>query len=360
MLRSDGFRGVCIALLSLAGVFALFLCYRVIRAERAKKLVYGRRFSQDGAFEGETVELIETIANPSVLPFFSIDVEYWIDGGLSVDGRGTPETRGPYYCVSRFTLMPHETIRRVHTVKCERRGRYSLESAAVYIGGAEIFYKTDASLFVYPDPNGAVEQPVPASPLIGDFVSSLKLIKDRFAFAGIRPFARGDSLSDINYKATAKSGSGGRYYPQVNEYESASNRNYLVLNNFHIKRGLNISYEHSLDMFDLSLRYASALVCVASRSGGRVGFAANCASGGEKYVVYLPDGGEYHMTDILRGMASMDAADGGSFPVLIDRLCENISNTDIFVITTDPESSVTARLDRLERFGNSVHMIKLV
>ncbi len=358
MLRSPGFRGVCIALLSLAALTAVYAFLRRARAGRTRQLVYKREFSQDAAFEGETVELTETIYNPSFLPVFSVDVEYWADAGLSIDGRNSADG-GKYYCVSRFSLMPHETIRRVHTVRCGRRGRYSLESAAIYSGGSEIFFGTEALLFVYPDPTASVGNTRPASVVYGDFASDYRLIKDKFAFSGIRPFARGDSLSDINFRATAKTGFGGRYLPQVNECDSTSNRNYLILNNFHIKRGVNISYERSVDMFDAALRYAAALVCTASLSGGRVGFAANCSAGGEKFIIYPPNGGEYHMHDILRGMATADVCDGGSFSVLLDRLCENVSHTEIFVITTEPESSVTEKLDHLERSGNTVRLILL-
>ncbi|MBO4217441.1 MAG: DUF58 domain-containing protein [Clostridia bacterium] len=359
MLRSDTFRGICIAFLSLIALFALFGLTRAIRVGRAKKLVYRREFNQTGAFENETVELVETIYNPTFLPFFSVDVEYWIDGGLALDSRPAKQLKGPYYCVSRFSLMPHETIKRVHTVKCVRRGRYLLESAAVYTGGSEIFYKTDALLYVYPDPDRAVENTKPASLVFGDFASSVRLIRDRFAFSGIRPFARGDSISDVNYKATAKSGNGGGYYPQVNECESTVNRNYLVLNNFHIKRGVNLDYETAAEVFDVSLRYAAALVCSASVAGGRVGFAANCSFGEDKFLVYEPDGGEYHMNDILRGMAAIEVSDGGSFSSLLDRLCESVSYTDIFIISTELESSVSLKLNSLERFGNTVHLITL-
>lgn len=359
MLRSDTFRGICIAFLSLVFLIVAYAAFHSMRAGRAKKLIYKREFSQTGAFEGETVELIETVYNPSFLPFLSLDIEYWIDGGLTLDGRPDAELRGPYYCVSRFSLMPHESIKRVHTVKCRRRGRYSLESAAVYIGNTEIFRKTDAVLYVYPDPSRVVENTRPASLLFGDQTAAVRLIRDRFAFTGIRPFAHGDALSDINYKATAKSGFGGRYYPQVNECDSTINRNYLVLNNFHIKRGVNLNYENAASVFDTSLRYAAALVCAALTAGGRVGFAANCAYGEDNFLVYEPEGGDYHMNDILRGMASIEANDGGSFSVLIDRLCERVSYTDIFIISTELESTVATKLDRLERYGNTVHLITL-
>ena len=132
-----------------------------------------------------------------------------------------------------------------------------------------------------------------------------------------------------------------------------------MLNNFHIKRGVNLDYETAAEVFDVSLRYAAALVCSASVAGGRVGFAANCSFGEDKFLVYEPDGGEYHMNDILRGMAAIEVSDGGSFSSLLDRLCESVSYTDIFIISTELESSVSLKLNSLERFGNTVHLITL-
>lgn len=72
------------------------------------------------------------------------------------------------------------------------------------------------------------------------------------------------------------------------------------------------------------------------------------------------EGGETHMLDIFRTMASMRAADGGSFPALLDELLEigeNGSEILIFVLCQIPETD--ARAFELERRGNGVRIYSL-
>jgi hypothetical protein len=72
------------------------------------------------------------------------------------------------------------------------------------------------------------------------------------------------------------------------------------------------------------------------------------------------EGGEAHMLDIFRTMASMRAADGGSFPALLDELLESGENSAeilIFVLCRTPETD--ARAFELERRGNGVRIFSL-
>ena len=71
-------------------------------------------------------------------------------------------------------------------------------------------------------------------------------------------------------------------------------------------------------------------------------------------------GGEAHMLDIFKTMASMRAADGGSFPALLDELLESGENSSeilIFVLCQTPETD--ARAFELERRGNGVRVFSL-
>ena len=54
-----------IALLAAAIFGILVFLYRQAKLRALDKIVYNRSFSTDGIFVGETLELIETIRNPS-------------------------------------------------------------------------------------------------------------------------------------------------------------------------------------------------------------------------------------------------------------------------------------------------------
>ena len=66
------------------------------------------------------------------------------------------------------------------------------------------------------------------------------------------------------------------------------------------------------------------------------------------------------MLDIFKTMASMRAADGGSFPALLDELLETGDSSAeilIFVLCQTPETD--ARAFELERRGNGVRIYSL-
>ena len=82
MIRSPWF---WILLLAAAVCGVLIAFYRQAKLRALDKIIYTREFSTDGIFVGETLELIETIRNPSWFPLFRVRVEFFMPGGLTVD-----------------------------------------------------------------------------------------------------------------------------------------------------------------------------------------------------------------------------------------------------------------------------------
>ena len=72
------------------------------------------------------------------------------------------------------------------------------------------------------------------------------------------------------------------------------------------------------------------------------------------------EGGESHMLDIFKTMASMRAADGGSFPALLDELLETGENrAEILIVVLGQTPETDARAFELERRGNGVRVYSL-
>ena len=74
-----------IAVLVAALAWLLISLYRQAKLRALDQVAYSRHFSTDGIFVGETLELIETIRNPSWFPLFRVRVEFFVPGGLTVD-----------------------------------------------------------------------------------------------------------------------------------------------------------------------------------------------------------------------------------------------------------------------------------
>ena len=56
----------------------LVFTYRKLKLRTLEKIVYTRSFSTDGIFVGETLELVETVSNPSWFPLFAVKMEFFM------------------------------------------------------------------------------------------------------------------------------------------------------------------------------------------------------------------------------------------------------------------------------------------
>ena len=202
---------IAVVLLILFHLNQLFLLIRRFTVDR---LVYCRRFAEECVYEGDTVELIETIWNPTVFPAFLIDVESYFYSGLQIDGREAAKGEMRYF-VSRYHLMPFEKITRRIEMKCVKRGYYKLTTVSVFRCGDERSIESKAELYVYPKIEELREN-MPSAYGLGDELSRNRLIRNPFSVNGIREYRQGDPFRSINFKASARLSVGGMPHFAVN------------------------------------------------------------------------------------------------------------------------------------------------
>ena len=126
---------VLVSLLVL-GLLALILyrIYIALRNKRLGRIEYSRSFSEVGVYEGDEVELIETVRNTGAFPLLWVDIESYFYNELELEEyeRDPAEKDKMQYLISRFNLWPYMQIRRRHKVICKKRGHYSLHVASIY------------------------------------------------------------------------------------------------------------------------------------------------------------------------------------------------------------------------------------
>ena len=84
-VNSTAFRVILIIILVLAAFLLLRRLYISLRNKRLSNLIYERSFSESGVYEGECVELVETIRNAGFFPLFGVDVESYIYNELELE-----------------------------------------------------------------------------------------------------------------------------------------------------------------------------------------------------------------------------------------------------------------------------------
>ncbi|MBQ9748398.1 MAG: DUF58 domain-containing protein [Clostridia bacterium] len=347
-----------LAVTALVG-FGIFMLGRALRRFTVDRLVYGRRFSEECVYEGDTAELVETLWNPTVLPVFLVDVESYFYEGLQIGGYEAARGEMRYF-VSRYHLMPFEKVTRRIEVKCIRRGYYKLTTASIFRGGDDRCIESEAVLYVYPRVD-ALRENMESVYGLGDALSRNRLIYDPFSVSGIREYRQGDPFHTINFKASARLVSGGHPRFAVNRYDYCASNRYYIYQNFHLPKGRELLFDAYEQLVEDGLRISASLVVKAIDSGGVCAFAANCGTvDGRRQIGFPLLGGELHKQDILKEMSLTRAMDGVSFAsILAADVKRGVTGSEIFIVTPYVDGLVSEQIALFEYLGNTVKVITL-
>lgn len=356
--------------LVLLGIFLLLLLllrvYGNMRSRRLSRIVYERHFSEEGVYEGDEVELIETVRNPGFFPLFGVDIEAYFYNELDLEEYEPDAGSTMQYVISRFNLWPYMQIRRHHRLTARRRGDYRLHTVTVYNSKSPIPLEAPAELFVYPC---AVPLHLPAlavGQMQGEYPSKRPLYTDPFSLAGIRDYRFGDPVSQINFKASARvpmTGFSASPF-KVNARDFCASRRLMVYMDFHLPTGSKIDGAEYTRRAERGLSFCAALIRDAIYGGFCVGFAANCKDSDGRLSSRFPcEGSQTQLLAIMKEMARMNPTDGASFGSLLERdLADGMHDTEVVILSSNSYEENEEILDRirlLERLGNSVQHIIL-
>ncbi len=342
-------------------ILLIFVAAHNIKMNMVSRLRYTREFSEHDVIEGDEIYIIETIYNPTLIPFFFLDIASYIDGKLLVEGHSSSE--GMQLIISRFHLLPFEKITRKYKVKCRRRGYYKMESAALLHKKTTLEYSktfsVDSEVYVYPKTEPYAYTAISRNFVLGDEPSSNKCVFDPFSIIGIRDYVFGDPFNTINFKATAKSAYQGAGCIKINKFDNNSERVFMVFLNFQRRGDIVDTAEYERQM-ERAISVCARFVTDAAESGHKVGFAANCrAQGGENKIVFPVLGGHFHAREMMRAMASLRIDHASSFLALVESgMTRELSTAEVFVISPCIDESVDAAV-RMLKLRNSVEVVRL-
>ncbi|MBE6557879.1 MAG: DUF58 domain-containing protein [Ruminococcaceae bacterium] len=362
-LTSPAFKAILIVLGVLLVLFILLKIYGAMRASRLYRIEYERTFTETGVYEGEEVEMVETIRNTGFFPLLMVDIESYFFNELDLHEYEPDPGSTMQYVISRFNLWPYMQIKRHHKLTAKQRGHYKLQVATIYAKKAPIPLEAPAELYVYPKAIPLNLQNMAVGRMQGEFVSFRPLYTDPFSLAGIRDYRFGDPVSQINFKASARVPmTGFNASPlKVNARDYCASRRLMIYMDFHLAMGSKIDGKEYNRRAERGLSFCAALVRDAVYGGFAVGFAANCKTmDGEMSTRFDCDSSNAHLVDILKEMAKMNPTDGASFASLLERdIREGMRDTEIIIISFGTHEEVLDRIDTLEQFGNSVQTIIL-
>ncbi|MFS0727546.1 DUF58 domain-containing protein [Paenibacillus sp. 1P07SE] len=339
---------------------------QVFKRFGSRSLQYSRSFNVHKCKEGETVQLVEVIANHKPLPMPWIRLETTLDAALQFKGNTDVSVNSGSLTQnhnSLFSLMPFMKITRKHSVTPVRRGVYELNSASLTFGDLLGWWKKsetlrmDVQLLVHPKPLPIKEVPLPSHSWQGETTVKRWIVEDPFIVAGVRDYQPHDPFHRVNWKATARTGR-----LQVRQQDYTSDQKLLIYLNFEDSETMWKEIGNR-ELIEQGIRYAAAIARQAARSGMAVGFGCNGRTVGEpekRSLRMLPRAGNLQLERIYDAMARLAIERTVPFDAFLEEdIASKRRTMDYVILSVHTGRKIIEKMKKIERAGNSVSLIPL-
>lgn len=292
-----------IVVVLLCALFIYLLQGHIYKKYWRRGLTLSLRFERDTAFEGETLSLVEVLTNNKLLPLPFVTVKFQVSRKLGFLDAHNSQVTDYYYRADLFSITMRQRITRRLPFVCSKRGYYTIHGADLVSNnllGTEKYAKRESPstyLTVYPNFTDLGDISLPFGRIGGSVLARSILNPDPFEFRGIREYLPTDSLRQINFKASARTG-----MLMSNEYsETLSQEIILVLDIEKYREWI------TGDLYEYAIRLAASVADMATRKDIPVRFISNgldVVTGEEEHCA--AGLGERQLYDILELLARID------------------------------------------------------
>jgi uncharacterized protein (DUF58 family) len=317
---------------------------------------YRRQLSAARAQLGEVVELAVAMENRKLLPVASLYVEDELPRHLALEGATVRPARdhlAPALAIGH-ALYPYQRVVQRFRVSCRRRGRHRFGPARCEAGdflGArphQMMVHETAELLVFPKVFPLLLSRGVADCILGRDPARRLPFTDPLRRVGARPYAPGDPVRLIDWRATARSGA-----IMVNELEPSSTPTMQIALDFRVRNPQGDRFEP--DELELAISVAASLAAHASQRKWRIGLLGNGVADGVPIRVPASRS-PAQLGAIFDALACAASVPAGSFAELLLAGRPQAQRSTI-VITTGVDAELAAALARLWRAGASLLLV---
>ena len=332
--------------LILAGV--LVAQYLVYRSYGLSGVEYKLGISKTEAFEGEEIEIIETIENNKWLPLpwarSEISCSRWLTFYGGAQNIGKDSQKGLVSGI--FMLKGRQKLRRVWRVRCEKRGEFRINNVTLSVSDLfglckpSVMIALSQSITVLPSPSDMVIERLSAERFIGDNPVERFILPDPFAICGAKEYTGREPMNRIHWQQTAKTGSLMAY-----NNEFTTERSLLIV--FNLQRTLSDEkIRLSVTVLEAQIKAAAFVMDYCYKNHIVSAFAVNSVE--ECFIA--ADDGYQHTIDVLRALAKLKNQCG----IHIDEFAENLDYsdyTDVLFISNVLSDNMSELMQRLRYMG---------
>ena len=318
-------------LLALLGAGLLFWLQSLFyRRKWADGLEADIHFTEEAVNEGDTSSLTETVTNRKLLPLITLQVKFHVSKKLRFLNEENTVVTDNTYRNDIFSLLSYEKIERKLPFVCTGRGYYQIReldliSNDLFLTNKSVLTRPLATtLYVYPKPVDYALLDVPFQKMTGAILTKRYAFEDPFEFRGIRPYQTYDSMKDINWKVSAKTGDW-----KVNVHNYTSSRQVTIL--LDLSSNSNWRYDR---LFEESIRIAASYADRLIAAGIPTRLVSNGLDTETGQELVLPYGaGTRHTDTIKKGLARLDSAkDAQDFLPYLKKETEDAKSSSSFYI----------------------------
>jgi uncharacterized protein (DUF58 family) len=355
----------------LAGMGAL----RWITVDRGLRgLVVSRRLERDRIICDDSVDLVLTVRNrdPLPVPWLRIAEELptalqltLVDGGPDVDA-GASRIAGMAELRNGWTVAPYRRITRRLRLTAGHRGVHRFDLVSVSAG--DLLGRTI----------GHEERSMPATLIVrprivataaldarhdwrGERPTQTGRVDDPSRFAGVRPYASGDPVRRLHWRATARLGQ-----PVVKRFDPAREREVMVVLDIETRpedRRPTGDDERRAEADRLEELYvvAASLARRFEAGGAACGLAAAAYAGSARQIAFIaPSGATGQSGRIGDLLARLGSFPSKSFPALLGAMARFVRpGTQLVVVSARDPRPFLATARQLARSGFAVEMVVL-
>ena len=300
------------------------------------------------SFPGEPVEVTLTVRNQGLVPIPWLALHESVPASL----------RTPSSVRHVIALGAREERRLSYTLLGQRRGLYRLGPLSLRTGDVLGLFERplsgDAgdSLVIYPHVLPLPELGLPAALPFGARPAPGSLFTDPARPIGVRPYASGDGVRQIDWKSSARTNA-----LQVRRHEPAIARDTTLALAFSLAE---YPGRYTYDALERAIVAAASIAADLVRRGQPVGL---CTSGHDPLgnapaAPIAPAAGRAHLIEILRLLGRLEARPTGELAQVLERVTAGLGwGSTLVVIACGGGQQLVERLLPLRRRGLHVALV---
>ncbi|MBE6024508.1 MAG: DUF58 domain-containing protein [Cellulosilyticum sp.] len=318
------------------------------------KLVYECSFSKDEVIEGELVEIVELVMNPTSLFVPCLKSEISTNNLLEFAGNASTVNDQTRSLASLFSIRGKQKVKRVWKVRTLQRGAFRLLDTTVIASDLFGCYhysnilRLNSELIVLPKPidvSGYIQK---VKEIQGDRVVKRFILEDPFVIAGVREYTTRDSMNKIHWGITARAGQ-----LMVRNNEATSKKSLTVIvNNQLTSEQLNEPMHD--ERLEYGIRVAAGLLDQTLKDSTPVRLLANGAvdNNGQSLDTYQM-WGKAHVHSQFVLLARLKNTFTEHFDKFLDRYESSIQSTELIIVTCYIDETILNFIRNKQRAGIS-------